>query len=117
MLVRLFTEPQQGADYETLLRVARAVEDLGFDGFFRSDHYLAYGAGDGLPGPTHSWATLAGLARDTTRIKLGTLMTSATFQLPGPLAVTVATVDVMSEGRVEFGFGAGWYEPEHTSYG
>jgi F420-dependent oxidoreductase-like protein len=117
MLLRVFTEPQQGADYEQLLRVARAAEDLGFDAFFRSDHLLKYGDGDGLPGPTPSWPVLAGLARETSRIKLGTLMTSATFQLPAPLAITVATVDRMSGGRVELGIGAGWYEPEHTAQG
>lgn len=117
MPLRIFVEPQQGADYATLLRVARAAEDLGFDGFFRSDHFLMHGQPENLPGPTDTWTTLAGLARDTTRITLGTLMTSSTFQQPGPLAVTVATVDGMSGGRVELGLGAGWFEQEHTAYG
>ena len=90
--------------------------EAGFDAFFRSDHYLAMG-GDGLPGPTDSWITLAGLARDTNRIRLGTLVTSATFRLPGPLAITVAQVDAMSGGRVELGLGAGWYDAEHHAYG
>ena len=117
MLLRIMAEAQQGADYDTLLRLARAAEELGFDGFFRSDHYVKYGDVDGLPGPTHSWVTLAGLARETTRIKLGTLMTAATFQLPGPLAIAVANVDQMSGGRVELGLGTGWYEPEHRAYG
>ncbi|WNI18453.1 LLM class F420-dependent oxidoreductase [Actinacidiphila sp. ITFR-21] len=117
MDLRIFTEPQQGAAYDTLLAVAKATEDLGFDAFFRSDHYRAMGEADGLPGPTDAWVTLAGLARETSRIKLGTLMTAATFRLPGVLAIQVAQVDQMSGGRVEFGLGAGWYEAEHTAYG
>jgi F420-dependent oxidoreductase-like protein len=115
--LRIFTEPQQGADYQTLRDVALAAEELGFDAFFRSDHYLKQGNVSGLPGPTDSWATLAGLAIETSRIRLGTLVTSATFRLPGPLAITVAQVDQMSGGRVELGLGAGWYEAEHTAYG
>jgi F420-dependent oxidoreductase-like protein len=117
MELRIFTEPQQGASYDTLLTVAKATEDLGFDAFFRSDHYLVMGDSDGLPGPTDAWVTLAGLARETSRIRLGTLMTAATFRLPGVLAIQVAQVDQMSGGRIEFGFGAGWYEAEHTAYG
>src|SRR6478609_2781423 len=116
MDLRIFTEPQQGATYDDLLAVARATEQLGFDGFFRSDHYL-HMSGDGAPGPTDAWTTLAGLARDTTRIRLGTLVSSATFRLPGPLAVTVAGVDQMSGGRVELGLGAGWFEQEHAAFG
>jgi F420-dependent oxidoreductase-like protein len=116
MDLRIFTEPQQGATYDDLLHVARAAESLGFDGFFRSDHYLHMG-GDGGAGPTDAWTTLAGLARDTSTIRLGTLVSPATFRLPGPLAVTVAGVDQMSGGRVELGIGAGWYESEHTAYG
>ena len=118
--LRIFTEPQQGATYDELLAVAVAAERLGFDAFFRSDHYLAMGAAleaGGLPGPTDAWTTLAGLARDTAKIRLGTLVTSATFRLPGPLAISVAQVDEMSGGRVELGLGAGWYENEHTAYG
>ena len=119
--LRIFTEPQQGASYETLLSVAREAEALGFGGFFRSDHYLRMGGdpggGQALPGPTDAWITLAGLARDTSRIRLGTLVTSATFRLPGPLAVSVAQVDAMSGGRVELGLGAGWFEEEHRAYG
>jgi F420-dependent oxidoreductase-like protein len=117
MKLRIFTEPQQGADYDTLRRVALAAEELGFDAFFRSDHYLKMGEGSGLPGPTDAWVTLAGLALETSRIRLGTLVTAATFRLPGPLAVTVAQVDQMSGGRVEFGLGTGWFEAEHTAYG
>jgi F420-dependent oxidoreductase-like protein len=117
MRLRIFTEPQQGASYETLLSVAKAAEDLDFDAFYRSDHYLAMGSGDGLPGPTDAWITLAGLARETSRIRLGTLMTAATFRLPGPLAIQVAQVDAMSGGRVELGLGTGWFGQEHTAYG
>lgn len=117
MDLRIFTEPQQGATYDTLLSVAKATEDLGFDAFFRSDHYLHMGDVDGLPGPTDAWLTLAGLARETKRIRLGTLMSAATFRLPGVLAIQVAQVDQMSGGRVELGLGAGWFEEEHTAYG
>jgi F420-dependent oxidoreductase-like protein len=115
--LRIFTEPQQGAAYEDLLRVARCAEAAGFDAFFRSDHYLAMGDANGLPGPTDAWLTLAALARETTTIRLGTLMTAATFRLPGPLGITVAQVDQMSGGRVELGLGTGWYEAEHRAYG
>ena len=114
--LRIFTEPQMGATYDDLLAVARRTEEAGFDAFFRSDHYLTMG-GDGLPGPTDAWVTLAGLARETSRIRLGTLMTAATFRLPGPLAIAAAQVDQMSGGRVELGIGAGWFEAEHTAYG
>jgi F420-dependent oxidoreductase-like protein len=115
--LRIFTEPQQGASYDELLAVAQATERLGFDAFFRSDHYLVMGDHDGQPGPTDAWVTLAGLARETTRIRLGTLVTAATFRQPGPLAIAVAQVDEMSGGRVELGLGAGWYEREHEAYG
>lgn len=112
---RIFCEPQQGATYDDQLSVAKAAEALGFSAFFRSDHYLAM-SGNGLPGPTDSWVTLAGLARETTTIRLGTLVTSATFRHPGPLAISVAEVDAMSGGRVEFGIGAGWFDAEHRAY-
>ncbi|NEW55318.1 LLM class F420-dependent oxidoreductase [Nocardia cyriacigeorgica] len=117
MELRIFTEPQQGADYDTLLSVAKAAEDLGYGAFFRSDHYLAMGDASGLPGPTDAWITLAGLARETSRIRLGTLVTAATFRLPGPLAIQVAQVDQMSGGRVELGLGSGWFAEEHAAYG
>jgi F420-dependent oxidoreductase-like protein len=117
MELRIFTEPQQGASYETLLAVAKAAERLGFDGFFRSDHYLKMGSVDGLPGPSDAWITLAGLARETSRLRLGTLVSPVTFRLPGQLAIIVAQVDAMSGGRVELGLGAGWFEEEHTAYG
>ncbi|MGH3333890.1 MAG: LLM class F420-dependent oxidoreductase [Nocardioidaceae bacterium] len=116
MELRVFTEPQQGATYDDLRPVAQTAEDLGFAAFFRSDHYLGMGT-EGLPGPTDAWITLAALARETSRIRLGTLMTPATFRLPGPLAIAVAQVDQMSGGRVELGIGAGWFEAEHTAYG
>lgn len=118
--LRIFTEPQQGATYDDLLAVARRAEQLGFGAFFRSDHYVAMGRQfeeGGLPGPTDAWTTLAGLSRDTSTIRLGTLVTSATFRHPGVLAIQVAGVDQMSSGRVELGLGAGWYQTEHDAYG
>ena len=117
MELRVFTEPQQGAAYDDLLRVALESERLGFGAFFRSDHYLHMGAVSGLPGPTDAWITLAGLARETKTIRLGTLMSAATFRLPGPLAISVAQVDEMSGGRVELGIGTGWFSDEHAAYG
>src|SRR5437763_6492866 len=110
----IFTEPQLGASYADQLRLARHAEELGFDAYFRSDHYLTMG-GDGLPGPTDSWVTLGALAVQTSRIRLGTLVTSATFRYPGPLAISVAQVDEMSGGRVGVGLGAGWGEAEHKA--
>lgn len=117
MRFRIFTEPQEGASYDDLLAVARLAEELGFDAFFRSDHYMGFFGGDALPGPTDAWVTLAGLARDTSRIRLGTLVSPITFRYPGPLAITVAQVDAMSGGRVELGIGAGWNNREHEAYG
>jgi F420-dependent oxidoreductase-like protein len=116
MRLRIFVEPQQGASYDQQVRMAQAAEVGGFDAFFRSDHFLAMG-GDGLPGPTDAWLTLAGIARETDRIRLGTMVTSATFRLPGLLAVQVAQVDDMSGGRAELGLGAGWYDAEHSAHG
>ncbi|KXK63630.1 LLM class F420-dependent oxidoreductase [Micromonospora rosaria] len=117
MRLTVFTEPHRGATYDDQLRFARLAEAGGFEGFLRADHYQALGTDPGLPGPTDAWLTLAALARETSRIRLGTLVTSATFRLPGPLAVLVAQVDQMSGGRVDLGIGAGWYEREHASYG
>ncbi len=117
MEVCLFTEPQQGATDDELLALATVGEDAGFDGFFRSDHYLSMGGVDGRPGPTDAWVSLAALARRTSRLRLGTLVSPATFRLPGVLAIQVAQVDRISGGRVELGLGAGWYEAEHTAYG
>lgn len=113
----LFTEPQQGASYDDQLAFAQTGELLGFDGYFRSDHYLRMGDGDGLPGPTDAWTTLAGLARETSRIRLGTLVSSVTYRVPGLLAIQVAQVDAMSGGRAELGLGTGWFEREHRAYG
>jgi F420-dependent oxidoreductase-like protein len=117
MDLRIMTEPQFGASYDDQVALARRAEECGFDGYFRSDHYLTMAPTSGLPGPTDSWVTLAALARDTSRIRLGTLVTSATFRLPGVLAIQVAQVDQMSGGRVEFGLGAGWFTDEHAAYG
>jgi F420-dependent oxidoreductase-like protein len=116
MRLVIFIEPQQGAGYDDQRRVAQLAEASGFDGFFRSDHFVTMG-GEGLPGPTDSWVTLGALAVQTSRIRLGTLVTSATFRLPGPLAISVAQVDAMSGGRVELGLGGGWFEREHEAYG
>jgi len=117
MDLRVFTEPQQGATYSDLLAVAKMTEACGYDAFFRSDHYLKMGAVGGEPGPTDAWVTLGALARETERIRLGTLLTAATFRHPGPLAIAVAQIDEMSGGRVELGLGAGWFEAEHEAYG
>ncbi|MBZ4487825.1 LLM class F420-dependent oxidoreductase [Microbacterium sp. cx-55] len=113
----VFTEPQQGFSYDDQLAFAQSAERHGFDGFFRSDHYLRMGPGDPLPGPTDAWTTLAGLARETSRIRLGTLVSSVTYRTPGVLAIQVAQVDAMSGGRVELGLGTGWFEEEHRAYG
>ncbi len=117
MELRIFVEPQEGASYDQQLSMAQAAESHGFGAFFRSDHLLRIKPGSGLPGPTDSWVTLGALSRETSRIRLGTMVTSATFRLPGPLAVAVAQVDAMSGGRVDFGIGTGWFETEHTAYG
>jgi len=108
--------PQQGASYDDQLAAARATEAAGFSDFVRSDHYLAFST-TGLPGPTDSWITLAGLARETRRVRLGTMVSAATFRLPGPLAIAVAQVDAMSGGRITLALGAGWAEQEHRAYG
>lgn len=113
----VFTEPQQGATYDDQLAFAQTAERVGFDGFFRSDHYLRMGDGDPLPGPTDAWTTLAGLARETSSIRLGTLVSSVTYRQPGVLAIQVAQVDAMSGGRAELGLGTGWFEREHRAYG
>ena len=116
MQLRVMTEPQEGATYDDLLGVAQEAERLGFNGFFRSDHFQNISSDPG-PGSTDAWITLAGLARETATIRLGTMVSSATFRLPGPLAIAVATVDAMSGGRVELGLGTGWFDAEHASYG
>ena len=117
MQLRIFTEPQLGTTYEQLRRHAQTAEQLGFDGWFTSDHLLTMGDHGPEPGPTDAWTTLTGLARDTSRIRLGTLVTPATFRWPGHFAVQVAQVDRMSGGRIEVGIGSGWYEDEHDAMG
>lgn len=113
----VFTEPQQGFSYAEQRTFAQASERLGFDGYFRSDHYMRMGAGSPLPGPTDAWTTLAGLAVETSHIRLGTLVSSATHRQPAILAIQAAQVDAMSGGRVELGLGTGWFEAEHRAYG
>ncbi len=115
--VRAFVGGERAATYDQLRALAVVAEDHGFEGFFRSDHYLATGAAPGGPGPTDAWTTLAGLARDTSRLRLGTLVSAATFRPPGPLAIVVAEVDAMSGGRIELGLGTGYHEAEHLAYG
>ncbi|HTX27363.1 MAG TPA: TIGR03560 family F420-dependent LLM class oxidoreductase [Streptosporangiaceae bacterium] len=117
MRMRILLEPHHGASYAQILAMARATEESGFDAFFRSDHYLGIDPADTGYRPTDSWTTLAGLAVQTERVRLGTLMTASTYRQPGPLAIAVATVDAMSGGRVELGIGAAWYEREHRFFG
>ena len=117
MSFRIFIEPQQGASYDRVVRLAQHAERLGYDGFFSSDHYLKMSTVSGLPGPLDTWTTMAGLARDTTTLRLGSLVTPVTFRNPGPLAIAVAQIDDMSGGRVELGLGSGWYEAEHGAHG
>ncbi|MFF7987964.1 TIGR03560 family F420-dependent LLM class oxidoreductase [Streptomyces sp. NPDC007901] len=117
MKLRALLEPCRAGSYDNILAMARAVEESGLDGFFRSDHLLGVDPADRTYQPTDSWATLAGLARETRRIRLGTLVTAGTFRAPGLLATTVAVVDAMSGGRVELGIGAGWYPEEHLAFG
>jgi F420-dependent oxidoreductase-like protein len=116
MRFALMTEPQQGLSYEEILALARTAEEAGLEALFRSDHYTSFPGEAGMP-TTDAWATLAGLARDTTRIRLGTLVSPVTFRIPGSLAKVVATTDEMSGGRIELGMGAGWNEQEHRELG
>jgi F420-dependent oxidoreductase-like protein len=116
MRFALMLEPQQGLTYLEQLELARLAESLGFEALFRSDHYRSF------PGPadqptTDAWAVLAGIARETERIRLGTLVSPVTFRHPGSFAKVVTTVDEMSGGRVEVGVGAGWNDPEHSQLG
>ena len=117
MSLRIFTEPQQGSSYDQLLTVARTAEECGFGAFFRSDHVLKMGDASGRPSATDAWMTLAGLARDTASIRLGTLVTPVTFRPVGTFSVMASQVDHMSNGRLEIGLGAGWYEAEHNDFG
>jgi F420-dependent oxidoreductase-like protein len=116
MDLRLMVEAHRGATYEQQLAIAQLAEQLGYSAFFRTEHFLAM-EGDGRPGPTDSWVTLGAIARETSTIRLGTIMTCATFRHPALLAVNVAQVDQMSRGRVELGIGAGWFDREHTAMG
>jgi len=117
MRLRVLLEPHHGASYDQILALARVTEESGFDAFFRSDHYQGIDPDDSGYRPTDSWTTLAGLAVQTERVRLGTLMTASTYRRPGPLAITVATVDAMSGGRAELGIGAAWIEQEHRYLG
>ncbi|TML08573.1 MAG: LLM class F420-dependent oxidoreductase [Actinobacteria bacterium] len=117
MSYRIFIEPQQGASYDRVLRLAQCAERLGYEGFFSSDHYLKMSDVSGLPGPLDTWTTMAGLARDTSALRLGSLVTPVMFRNPGPRAIAVAQIDDMSGGRAELGLGAGWFETEHRAYG
>ena len=114
---RIFTEPQQGAGYHRLATLAKHAEQKGFNGFFVSDHYHVMGEIDPRQGPTDAMTTLAGLARDTDEIRLGTLVCSSTFRQPGQLAIIAAEIDQMSSGRLELGVGAGWFDREHEALG
>ncbi|MBA2265672.1 MAG: LLM class flavin-dependent oxidoreductase [Chloroflexi bacterium] len=116
MRYALMTEPQQGLSYDEILALARTAEDAGLEAFFRSDHYASFPGESGLP-TTDAWATLAGIARETTTIRIGTLVSPVTFRIPGSLAKVIQTVDEMSGGRIEAGFGAGWNEEEHAQLG
>lgn len=116
MQYALMLEPQQGMSYEDQLAAARRAESLGFDAFFRSDHFASFPGESGQP-TTDAWAVLAGLARETERITLGSLVSPVTFRHPGAFAKVVTTVDEMSGGRIEVGVGAGWNDDEHRQLG
>jgi F420-dependent oxidoreductase-like protein len=109
-------EGQEGVTWDDWLALARACEGAGLDGLFRSDHYVSV-QGHPERGSLDAWATLAALGHATDRIRLGTLVSPATFRHPSVLAKMAATVDHVSGGRVELGIGAGWHEPEHRAYG
>ncbi|MGN6869823.1 MAG: LLM class flavin-dependent oxidoreductase, partial [Solirubrobacteraceae bacterium] len=117
MKVRVLMEPRHGATYDRIVAMAKATEEAGFDAFFRSDHYLGIDSTDSDYLPTDSWTTLGGLARETSTVKLGTLMTAGTYRNPANLAIAVASVDQMSNGRIILGIGTGWYEREHQAFG
>jgi F420-dependent oxidoreductase-like protein len=116
MRYALMTEPQQGLSYDEILAVVRAAEDAGIEAFFRSDHYASFPGASGLP-TTDAWTTLGGLARETTTIRLGVLVSPVTFRIPGSFAKVIQTADEMSGGRIEAGFGAGWNDEEHAQLG
>jgi F420-dependent oxidoreductase-like protein len=112
----LMIEPQQGLTYAEQLAIAKRAETAGFEHLFRSDHYQSFPGPSGEP-TTDAWAVLAGLARETSRIGLGALMSPVTFRHAGNLAKVVTTVDEMSGGRIELGLGAGWNDEEHRQLG
>ena len=112
----LMLEAQQGLSYEEQREIALLAESLGFEALLRSDHYQSFPGPAGRP-TTDAWAVIAGLARDTTRIRLGALVSPVTFRLPGNIAKMVATVQEMSGNRIELGLGAGWNTDEHRQYG
>jgi F420-dependent oxidoreductase-like protein len=116
MRYALMIEPQQGCSYDDQLALARHAEAAGFETFLRSDHYDSFPGEGGRP-TTDAWTVVAGLARETARIRLGVLVSPVTFRHPGVLAKIVATVDEMSGGRVEVGVGAGWNDDEHAHLG
>ena len=116
MRFALMTEPQMGLTYEDQLAVVRRAEAAGYEAFFRADHYEGFPGGADQP-TTDAWAVLAGLARETSSIRLGALVSPVTFRTPGNLAKVAVTVDEMSRGRVELGVGAGWHADEHRRHG
>jgi alkanesulfonate monooxygenase SsuD/methylene tetrahydromethanopterin reductase-like flavin-dependent oxidoreductase (luciferase family) len=116
MRFALMIEAQQGLSYEDQLGIARRAEAGGFEAMFRSDHYAAF-PGDTEQVTTDAWAVLAGLARETSTIRLGALVSPVTFRHPGNFVKLVTTVDHMSGGRIEVGVGAGWNEADHLPHG
>jgi len=116
MRINLMNEGQEGVAWAQWLALAEAVEDAGLEGLFRSDHYRSI-RNDEEAGSLDAWTTLAGLAARTSRIRLGTMVSPVTFRPASVLAKSVATVDHISNGRVELGIGAGWFEAEHETYG
>jgi len=116
MRFALMIEPQQGLGYAEQLAIARTAESAGYEALFRSDHYLSFPGGTTL-GTTDAWTVLAGLARETSQIRLGVLVSPVTFRHAGSFAKVVTTVDEMSGGRIDVAVGAGWNEPEHRTLG
>lgn len=117
MELRICTEPQEGATYAQLLAVARGTREHGFAAFFRADHLLPMSGQPAPPGPLEAMVSLAAIAAQVPDIRLGTLLTSATFRHPGMLAIQAANIDDISGGRLELGMGAGWFQAEHLAYG
>jgi alkanesulfonate monooxygenase SsuD/methylene tetrahydromethanopterin reductase-like flavin-dependent oxidoreductase (luciferase family) len=116
MRFALMIEAQQGLSYEDQLAIVRRAEAAGFESFFRSDHYASF-PGDSKQATTDAWAVIAGLARETSTISLGALVSPVTFRHPGNFVKVVTTVDEMSGGRIEVGVGAGWNEADHEQHG